>query len=314
IQLVIRMSLTAEEKDYYQRLALFIGSVLVSMAVGLCLAHWLMLRFYKFCSTHHAAVSSFILSNKDVSAWLSANDYPIKSYSFVFKTMIKIYNENIEYKDLSIDEQHAVRDFDLFVFYFNRPEDYILNEKILGIFNKLNKEHKEQWLKNPFSRMHVYMNKSLSCPEMNSKSEIAEESLWMELTIDSQCLDGRGVVLFNETTFSQKQYCTQCNTSWHKENSIIKSVAANKYFILKLSVGADIKGSTIQFKDRYFAKNEAMGYIFPSEYEVVSILLARTHIMSPPEAFYTVNKAQPLVFNDIEGKDVFYLLMKKVKS
>ncbi|KAI5152113.1 hypothetical protein ENBRE01_2578 [Enteropsectra breve] len=269
-----------------------------------------LISWYKSCSKKRNAFSSFILSNKEVSAWLSDNYFPVRSYSFTLKAMMKVLNDGIAYKDLSKAERSAIRGFD-FIIFMREGLTFTLKQILLDVFRSLFDDNKKH-LDNPFRSMRVTLNKSLTCLSNGSKTEVSKESILMNITLSARALDEKGMVDFNACSLTQKRNCSQCKTTWHDEDNTTTSVSAKQYFIIKMIVGDEIKGTTIQFKDKYFTASEKTANIVPNAYEIVSILLIQKSRLPPSEVFYILNEGQPLVFTDTNEEDAFYCMMKEI--
>ncbi|KAI5150495.1 hypothetical protein ENBRE01_1531 [Enteropsectra breve] len=294
----------------------YVGSLDYWIVMGICTAIagigiYIASCFYSSVSTQLKDTMSFILSNEEIKIWLKSSRFPEESYTYALKAMMKIVDEGMDYKYLTKDEKNSILKLDYFLRSITAVPEHKLpiDMKFMQILEFLVKENSDR-PDSAFDRMAVTFNTSLLCPSTTKTMESTEKCIFLKTDLSRSDLDKNGAFSFRAKQLTEYPFCTQCNAYFHKENKTLTFASANKYFIWKIVATEDFKGTTVQFKEQYYLKNEAGEILQPNKYEIVSILYIRLNWFSVTMHFVE-NKGQPLVFNDLAKNGAYFVMMKE---
>ncbi|KAI5150494.1 hypothetical protein ENBRE01_1530 [Enteropsectra breve] len=291
---------------------IYYGIALAIVVLVGCIV-WLVIKsLYSSISTYLRDAASFIFSNKEIKAWLIANEFPEGSKTHALKALLKIVDEGIEYKNLPKSEQNSIRNFDYFLrsITYNTEEKAPVSIKFMQILQHLENDNSGR-PDSPFNGLFVKYNRSLTCPSTKRTVKDADNYVFLYTKLSPSDLDAKGTFDFEIKPIYEDAPCTQCNSTYHNETMALDFVSANKYFIWRIEAVKEFKNTPIQFRERYHLKNEVGEILQPNEYEVLSVLYIKDSSIMGATMHYVENKGQPLVFNDFQKDGAYYAMMKE---
>ncbi|KAI5151141.1 hypothetical protein ENBRE01_1924 [Enteropsectra breve] len=271
---------------------------------------------HQFFSNHLKNVASFILSNKDLKAWLLATDYSEFVNIKAFKIIIKMLDDGVKYNNLTEEEQDAVKLLNNYIIKFD--ENILMSDKIKTIIMPP-KISSENQLETPFGDMNITTNTTVRWPSKNTSKEETHKALYLNTDLYPADTNSTGIVDFAIRTVYENDSCGICGDCCYNE-IVLNGFSANKYFILRIILSSDFGSKTVEFKKKYLIKSVEGQLFLPDEYEIASLLYIVEYYdeKRPYASLYC--DSQPHVFKTIESEDdddiyrEVYLMLRRVSS
>ncbi|KAI5149833.1 hypothetical protein ENBRE01_1149 [Enteropsectra breve] len=292
-------------QKYFSEMVIVISASLLLVICLMLLSSY----FYSSYSSHFENISTFILSNTELKAYLLGSLSCNNIETQALRAMIKINERNINYSDLSEEEKQAIKITDFSILYGSRGANFY---DMCGKFEFLLKQVLDSG--NAFSTackdIFVTCRESFYCPSTNQTNVSSVEKLMLKTDLNASDIDEAGVARLRISDASEKQPCSQCNTNSHEETHTFSIDEIKHYFILKLVASPNINRNTVTFASQNCIESDKGINLLPNAYEIVSILYVENNQFSRGNMSVTLNKGLPMVFNNVKEGDSYYLMMK----
>ncbi|KAI5149412.1 hypothetical protein ENBRE01_0884 [Enteropsectra breve] len=163
----------------------------------------------------------------------------------------------------------------------------------------------------PFCDMAVIYKSKYYCPKTDQKTEDVASRPIATMYLKPEHIYDNKVINTSEPFETRKQFCTQCNSYFHREEVVSSLSASFNYLILEVIAAKDYSDFALEFNPSYLIINDSDGTRNELEYDVISILFVKIPRFGFIKWVYTKNEQQPLKFVNVAKNDIFYIMLKK---